>query len=73
MTIGKARTGHKKIFQKVSPKKDLLQHFNINRVIGGVGMVSATENRTDTVSKPVTDAWNFLIINLIISQLQIWH
>jgi hypothetical protein len=43
MTIGGARTGHKKIFQKVSPKKDLLQHFNINHVIGGVGIVSTTE------------------------------
>jgi len=43
MTIGRIRIGHKKIFQKVSPKKDLLQHFNNNRVFGWIGMVCALE------------------------------
>jgi hypothetical protein len=43
MTIGRLRIGHKKIFQKVSPKMDLLQHFNNNRVFGWTGMVCAIE------------------------------
>ena len=43
MTIGRVRIGHKYILQKVSPKKDLMQHFNNNRVFGSMGMVSAIE------------------------------
>jgi hypothetical protein len=31
------------------------------------------ENRTDTVSKPVSCVWDVLITDLIISQLRIWH
>lgn len=43
MTNGGIRIGQKKIFQKVNPKKDLLQHFNNNRVFGAIGVVCAIE------------------------------
>jgi hypothetical protein len=43
MTIGRVRIGHKKILQKVSPKNDLLQHFNNSRVFGWIGRVCAME------------------------------
>jgi hypothetical protein len=57
----------KKFIQKVSPKKDLLQHFNNNGVPEKAGGASCLKNRTDTVSKPVSSVCIILIIDLIIS------
>jgi hypothetical protein len=67
MTNGRVRIGHKKIFQKVNPKKVLLQHFNNNSVLVETGGVMFLKNRTDTVSKPVSCTWKILIIGLIIN------
>ena len=45
----------------------LMQHFNDYCVLVAAAGILESKNRTDTVSKPVSYGWKYLVTDLIIS------
>jgi hypothetical protein len=67
MTIGRFRMGQKKIFRKLARRRFCCNILIITLSLQLGDRFLYSKNRTDTVSKPVSYSWKFLIIDLIIS------